>query len=47
MCCNDAGSRRFAVLHNGCLYLFKDEMSAHPLQSSTSLFGFTTLVHHR
>lgn len=35
-------SRRYAVLHGGCLYLFKDEMSPHPLHSSTSLFGFTT-----
>lgn len=35
-------SRRYAVLQNACLYLFNDEMSAHPLRSSTSLFGYTT-----
>jgi len=32
------------VLHNGCLYLFKDELSAHPLNTSTSLWGFTKSV---
>lgn len=33
---------RYAVLQNACLYLFEDEMSEHPLASSTSLFGYTT-----
>ena len=44
--CDNAGTRRYVVLHGGCLYLFNDELSSHPLHCSTSLFGFTTSVSH-